>query len=133
MKISAEAATANQQLLHDMQTKWKEQEKQIEDRTYFKFLAYSSGVFEGMDLTERALLDIIAQIDERLTVSEAMSMGDIASGATIHRKLDNLRKAGWITYEYLGEDRRTKYLTPTEKAWSEYVKLNFAVREAANV
>ena len=104
-----------------------------EGREYFRFLAYSSGVFEGMDLMERALLDVIAQLDERLTVTEAMSMTDIASSATIHRKLENLRKAGWITYEHLGEDRRTKYLTPTEKALSEYVKLNFAVREAANV
>ena len=104
-----------------------------EGREYFRFLAYSSGVFEGMDLTERALLDIIAQIDDRLTVTEAMSMKDIASGATIHRKLENLREAGWITFDYVGKDRRTKYLTPTEKAWSEYIKLNFAVREAVNV
>jgi hypothetical protein len=104
-----------------------------EGREYFRFLAYSSGVFEGMDLMERALLDIIAQLDDKLTVSEAMSMGDIASGATIHRKLENLRKAGWITYEHQGEDRRTKYLTPTEKTLSEYIKLNFAVREAVNV
>ena len=104
-----------------------------EGREYFRFLAYSSGVFEGMDLMERVLLDIIAQVDDRLTVTEAMSMTDIASSATIHRKLENLRVAGWITFDYVGKDRRTKYLTPTEKAWSEYVKLNFAVREAANV
>lgn len=105
----------------------------IAGREYFRFLAYSSGVFEGMDLTERALLDIIAQCDERLTVTEAMSLVDLASSATLHRKIENLRKAGWITLEYKGEDRRTKYLEPTEKAWSEYVKLNFAVREANNV
>lgn len=104
-----------------------------EGREYFRFLAYSSGVFESMDLMERVLLDIIAQVDERLTVTEAMSMADIAAPTTIHRKLDNLRKAGWITFDHIGEDRRSKYLFPTEKAWSEYVKLNFAVREAANV
>ena len=102
-------------------------------REYFRFLAYSSGVFVGMDLTERALLDIIAQCDERLTVTEAMSLADLASSATLHRKLDNLRKAGWITFDYMGEDRRTKYLVPTDKAWAEYINLNFAVREAVNV
>ena len=102
-------------------------------REYFRFLAYSSGVFEGMDLMERVLLDIIAQVDERLTVTEAMSLAEIASPATIHRKIDNLRKAGWIMFEYMGKDRRTKYLVPTDKAWGEYINLNFAVREAANV
>ena len=102
-------------------------------REYFRFLAYSSGVFMGMDLTERVLLDIIAQVDERLTVTEAMSLSEIASSATIHRKLENLRIAGWITFDYMGEDRRTKYLVPTDKAWGEYINLNFAVREAANV
>ena len=101
-------------------------------REYFRFLAYSSGVFEGMDLTERVLLDVIAQCDDdKLTVTEAMSLADIASPATIHRKLDNLRKAGWIIVDYREGDRRTKYLVPTEQAWSEYVKLNFAVREGA--
>jgi DNA-binding MarR family transcriptional regulator len=105
----------------------------IEGREYFRFLAYSSGVFEGMDLMERALLDIIAQCDDRLTVTEAMSLADLASSATLHRKIDNLRKAGWITLEHVEGNRRTKYLEPTEKAWSEYVKLNFAVREANNV
>jgi DNA-binding MarR family transcriptional regulator len=104
-----------------------------EGREYFRFLSYSSGVFEGMDLTERALLDIIAQCDERLTVGEAMSLTDLASGATLHRKIDNLRASGWITLEYREGDRRTKYLEPTEKALSEYVKLNFAIREANNV
>lgn len=103
----------------------------LDNRAYFRFLAYSSGVFEGMDLTERALLDIIAQCDDRLTVTEAMSLSDLASAATLHRKIDNLRVAGWITLEYRGVDRRTKYLEPTEKAWSEYVKLNFAVQEGA--
>lgn len=103
-----------------------------EAREYFRFLSYSSGIFGGMDLTERVLLDIIAQLDDRLTVTEAMSMTDVASSATIHRKINNLREAGWITLDYREGDRRTKYLTPTEKAWSEYIKLNFAVREGAN-
>jgi DNA-binding IclR family transcriptional regulator len=52
-----------------------------------------------MDLTERALLDIIAQCDERLTVTEAMSLVDLASPATLHRKIENLRKAGWIIWD----------------------------------
>jgi DNA-binding MarR family transcriptional regulator len=104
------------------------------DRTYFKYLAYSSGVFEGMDLTERALLDIIASCNiEPLTVTDAMTLYHIASPATIHRKLDNLREAGWINFEHREGNRRTKYLVPTEQAQVEFVKLNFAVREANNV
>ena len=104
-----------------------------EGREYFRFLAYSSGIFEGMDLTERVLLDIITQVDDRLTVGEAMGMADVASGATIHRKICNLRDAGWIEFQCKDKNRKVKYLVPTEKAWTEYVKLNFAVREAANV
>lgn len=103
-----------------------------ESREYFRFLSYSHGIFESMDLTERALLDVIAQCDDdKLTVTEAMSLANIASPATIHRKLDNLRKAGWITLDYREPDRRTKYLEPTAGAWTEYIKLDFAVREGA--
>ena len=105
-----------------------------EDRTYFKYLAYSSGVFDDMDLTERALLDIVASCNiEPLTVTEAMTLHHIASPATIHRKLDNLRKAGWVNFEYRDGNRRSKYLVPTEQAATEYVKLNHALREAVNV
>ena len=103
-------------------------------REYFRFLAYSSGAFEGMDLTERALLDTIASCHvEQLIVTEAMSFTNLASPATLHRKINNLRVAVWITLDYREGDHRTKYLVLTEKAWAEYIKLNFAVREANNV
>jgi len=101
------------------------------DRTYFRYLAYSCTAFEGMDLTERALLDVIASCSvEQLTVTEAMSLNLIASPATLHRKLDNLRNAGWIYQECRDGNRRTKYLVAAPKALAEYEKLNKAIREA---
>jgi DNA-binding MarR family transcriptional regulator len=132
MKISAESHRKAMELLNQM--KLKEEKPMQEDRTYFKYLAYSSGVFDGMDLTERVLLDIIASCNiEQLTVTDAMTLHHLASPATIHRKLDNLRKAGWIEFEHRDGNRRTKYLVPTKQADAEYKKLNQAVREAVNV
>jgi predicted transcriptional regulator len=71
------------------------------------------------------LLEIVATCaaHEALTVTEAMGLSEIGSPATLHRKLDDLRKAGLIEHRYEGEDRRTKYLHPTPKATLHFDKL----------
>ena len=45
-----------------------------------------------------------------------MQMAHIASPATIHRMLDVLRQMGFIANEFIGDNRRTKYLKPTAAA-----------------
>jgi DNA-binding MarR family transcriptional regulator len=45
-----------------------------------------------------------------------MALDSIASPATIHRKLDQLRELGMIDTVFEGKNRRTKYLVPTKAA-----------------
>jgi Fe2+ or Zn2+ uptake regulation protein len=71
----------------------------------------------AMDLDAKKLLEVIAvhhAQDKPLTVTEAMALNTIASPATIHRKLDQLRELGLIDTVFEGKNRRTKYLVPTE-------------------
>jgi len=101
------------------------------DRTYFKFLAFSADHTLPVDRVARCVLDAVCSCDaEPLSVTEAMDMADIASPATIHRKLDELVAAGLVEHAYLDGNRRTKYLVPTPKAQAFYGALGEAMREA---
>jgi len=131
MKISAEAATTNQKLINELQAKWKQEEKKMQDRTYSKFLAHSTGTFDNVTPVERELLDVIVSCNvEPLTVGETMSLTAIASKATLHRKISNLINKGWIATISMNNNRRTKYLVATGKCLSEYERLNKAMKEA---
>jgi DNA-binding MarR family transcriptional regulator len=52
---------------------------------------------------------------EAMTVSETMSLQNIGSSAALHKRIDDLREAGMICVIFKGENRRTKYLIPTDK------------------
>ena len=43
-----------------------------------------------------------------------MTLNNIVSPATLHRKLDELREGGLIEQSFEGKNRRTKYLVPTK-------------------
>ena len=80
-----------------------------------------------MDLEAKKLLEVIAVHEANknpLTVTAAMNLGHIASPATIHRKIDDLRIAGLVDTEFQGDNRRTKYLTPTPRARKYFDKVN---------
>ena len=71
-----------------------------------------------MDLDAKKLLEVIAvrhAAEKPLTVTDAMALNHIASPATIHRKLDALIGNGYVTLEYKGKNRRSKFITPTQK------------------
>ena len=99
---------------------------------YLRFLNLLRGVEASLlppnlDSTAKALLERIAcqhSQGEPLTITEAMALQDIASPATIHRKIDDLRIAGLVDTEFQGENRRTKYLTPTTRARKYFEKVN---------
>lgn len=105
------------------------------DRLYFAFLAVVEDAQRklAVDRDALALLDLIACCAdeglEPLSVTEAMSCKDIASPATIHRKLDLLLERGLIRHEYRDDNRRTKYLLPTNKARTYYDFLCESMRE----
>ena len=109
-------------------------------KTYLRFLslvhALDSEPVSALDETSKHLLQIIVlQHDQgkTLTVTDAMSMAHVASPATIHRKLDALREAGFVAQTFEGKNRRTKYLTPTALADAYFEKLGQVMAQAASL
>jgi DNA-binding MarR family transcriptional regulator len=87
----------------------------------------------SIDLDAKKLLEVIAVRHEQkrsLTVTEAMALTAIASPATIHRKLDQLREMGLIDTIFEGKNRRTKYLTPTKKAHDYFDTVGKVMQQA---
>ena len=105
---------------------------------YVRFLtlaqAISGSLEDGnLDATAFQLLDKVLIRDSQedlLTVTEAMAINEIASPATLHRKVDELLNAGFIELTFKGNNRRTKYLTPTKKAFDYYKKLGTFLMKA---
>jgi len=56
-----------------------------------------------------------------LTISEAMALNYMASSAALHKRIDDLREAGMVCVTFKGKNRRTKFLTPTDKG-ERYLK-----------
>lgn len=44
-----------------------------------------------------------------------MALNHMASSAALHKRIDDLREAGMVCITYKGENRRTKFLSPTDK------------------
>lgn len=103
-----------------------------QQNAYLRFLNLLRGVEAtllppNLDSTAKCLLERIAcqhALGEPLTITEAMALHDVASPATIHRKIDDLRTAGLVETEFQGDNRRTKYLAPTSKARKFFDKVN---------
>ncbi len=87
----------------------------------------------AMDLDAKKILEVIAvrhAQDKPLTVTDAMALNTIASPATIHRKLDQLRELGMIDTVFEGSNRRTKFLIPTQAAHDYFEKVGAAMQQA---
>jgi DNA-binding MarR family transcriptional regulator len=65
-----------------------------------------------------------------MTVTDAMALTEIASSATIHRKLDDLREAGLIDHVFAQNNRRTKYLIPTKAAEKHFASLGEVMKQS---
>lgn len=53
--------------------------------------------------------------NETMTISQAMAQRYLASSATLHARIDDLREAGMVCIRLKQGDKRTKYLIPSEK------------------
>ena len=87
-----------------------------------------------LDSTALQLLEICElrdHIGKRLTVTDAMKLDKVASPATIHRKLIQLVDAEYLSLEYEGQNRRTKYLTPTGKSHEYFTKLGEFISQSS--
>jgi len=110
-------------------------------KLYLRFLRIARAVeiqntpIKIIDSTALLLLNEIAvqHLDgKNITVTEAMLLSNIASPATVHRKLDELREAGLIEQVFEGKNRRTKYLVPTKEADTYFSKMSKAITSAVN-
>ncbi|MEI6470600.1 MAG: hypothetical protein WCO72_14150 [Betaproteobacteria bacterium] len=110
-------------------------------KLYLRFLNFARAVdiqktpVKNIDSTALLLLNEIAvqHLDgKNITVTQAMLLSNIASPATVHRKLDELREAGLIEQVFEGKNRRTKYLVPTKEADSYFAKMSKAITNAVN-
>lgn len=105
------------------------------NQIYLRFLNLTQSVTgevgnADVDLLALRLLEAIAIADAkdtRLTVTDAMALREIASPATMHRKLNTLLDAGLITQVFEGKNRRTKYLVPTVSAAKQFEQLGNAM------
>jgi len=110
-------------------------------KLYLRFLRIARAVeiqntpIKNIDSTALLLLNEIAvqHLDgKNITVTEAMLLSNIASPATVHRKLDELREAGLIEQVFEGKNRRTKYLVPTKEADTYFSMMSKAITSAVN-
>ena len=108
---------------------------------YLRFLRVARAINQNhtaeknIDATAMLLLNEIAVRNlegKTITVTEAMTISTIASPATIHRKLDELREVGLIEQIFEGNNRRTKYLVPTKTANAYFDKMASAITTAVN-
>jgi len=105
---------------------------------YLQFLSLlhaieGKGELPNLDLDAKRLLEVIAVRHSQgtpLTVSDTMAMSQIASPATIHRKLDMLREIGMIETYFEGQNRRTKYLCPTTQAQKYFSQVGAVMQQA---
>jgi DNA-binding MarR family transcriptional regulator len=106
---------------------------------YLRFIALAqalegeSSQFLSVDETAKQLLKVIASKhsqNKTLTVTDAMALTAIASPATIHRKLDDLREAGLIDQVFAENNRRTKYLIPTKNADRHFSSLGEVMKQS---
>lgn len=91
---------------------------------------------QDIDLMELKLLEMLAvasEAEKPMTVGEAMSTDRIASPATLHRKIRSLIDTGYVTSEFVGKNRRTRYLIPTEKADAFFSQMGTAMKLCMNV
>ena len=116
-------------------------EKYYMSQLYLRFLNFARAVdiqktpVKNIDSTALLLLNEIAvqhYDGKNITVTQAMLLTNIASSATVHRKLDKLIEVSLIEQVFEGKNRRTKYLIPTKEAESYFAKMSKAITNAVD-
>lgn len=104
---------------------------------YLRFLQLVSAVealpgLEKFDANEKALFDTVVlrwSQGTPLTVREAIHQAELGSPATLHKRLQRLIAKDLLLSEHQGNDRRTKYLMPSQKGlvYIEWLSTQLAV------
>lgn len=108
---------------------------------YLRFLQLVSAVeampgLEDFDANEKALFDTLSLAWSKgapLTVRGAINQENLGSPATLHKRLKRLIAKELIVAGFEDQDRRTKYLRPSEKglAYIEWLSSQMTTVQAA--
>jgi DNA-binding Lrp family transcriptional regulator len=80
----------------------------------------------NIDEIGKKLLETIAiksAQGQPMVVTQTMELSDIASPATIHRRIETLKKAGLIKVFQTEQNQKIKYLVPTQTSIDYFEKL----------
>ena len=92
-------------------------------RAYMRFLQLARSIQQlpdgpNLDANEKALLEEIALSwfeDRVMTVREAIGLNHLGSPATLHKRITRLRQKNLLKTFSQPEDKRAKYLIPTDQ------------------
>jgi hypothetical protein len=90
---------------------------------YLRFLQLAKGIQQlpdapQLDANEKALLEEVALRwfeNHPMTVREAIGLATLGSPATLHKRITRLRQKDLLKTFNQPEDKRAKYLIPTDK------------------
>lgn len=90
---------------------------------YLRFLKLVCAVeglpgLDEVDANDKALFESICLCwseNKLMTVRDAISQAKLGSPATLHKRLQRLIANGLVVAKHIGSDKRTKYISPSEK------------------
>lgn len=88
---------------------------------------------QEMDANEVALLQSVAlrwYEFKPMTVREAISLAELGSPATLHKRISRLRDKGMLSTISLEGDRRAKFLIPTQRSLDYFQHLGQFMQQA---
>ena len=93
------------------------------ENVYLRFLQLAKAIQSLpdaplLDANENALLEAIALRwfeNKPMTVREAIGLSELGSPATLHKRITRLRNRDLVETFSQADDKRAKYLIPTEK------------------
>jgi DNA-binding MarR family transcriptional regulator len=108
---------------------------------YLRFLQLAKSIQQlpdapQLDANEKALLEEVALrwFDNRaMTVREAIGLAQLGSPATLHKRITRLRQKDMLMTFNQPEDKRAKYLIPTEKTLDMFAYLGNEMKTISSV
>lgn len=108
---------------------------------YFRFLQLAKALDhlsadEVMDANESALLEAVVlrwHEGQPMTVREAINLAELGSPATLHKRVTRLRQKDMLATYSEPNDRRAKYLVPTDRALSHFEQLGRSMQQVHGV
>ena len=106
--------------------------------SYLRFLKLAQSVKSvstgaGFTPNETQLLQEVALRHfegQAFAVNQALALNHLGSPATLHKRIQRLRHAGFLSFEHKDTDHRTKYLTVTPLAIQHFECLGVAIQKA---